>query len=236
MKNQDSFSVIRTTIEAEIASPGVLSISSARDRDGKTAVAAGIARSLAGAGYNTLIVDAAGPTAESIADKLGVPPSTPVTIAVTGDQLQSVVRAALPGCDVLALNEGDGSNPSAVSVNALFAALRAKYDYVIVDSRTIADGGAIFARCADGVVLAVREGRAATASDSEAVALLDRVRARFLGVVATAPRTGPHAGAATRDGVEQIGHARGGVLSRLRDFFAAGRSSTGPAVGTTTPE
>jgi Mrp family chromosome partitioning ATPase len=240
MKSQDSFGVIRATLEAEIAAPGVLAISSALQGDGKTAVTAGIARTLAAAGYRTLAIDAGGQTEESLCAKLGVSPSPPVSAATSAEHLRDAVRMAFAGCDVLSLSDiSDVGGPSAVAIAALYAAIRADYDYAIVDARAISDGGATFARCADGVVLAVREGRSAEVADTEAVALLERIRARFLGVVATAGSARgttryPHT--AESAGLVNPGRLLEGVRARLSDMFSSAREARGSAVGSTTPD
>jgi len=237
MKHQDSFSTIRATIEAEVAAPGILSISSARPGDGKTAVAAGIARSLAAAGYRTLALDATGATEETLAAKLGAPEPPAIVIGAAEQHFSAGVRMTPGGCDVLALASGEGNVPSALSIAALFAAVRASYDYVVVDSAAVAEGGATFARCADGVVLAVREGRPADPSDAEAVALLDRVRARFLGVVATMQATHVRHPLTETSGAESLAQVPRNALSRLRElFFTTAPENRGAAVGTTTPD
>ena len=235
MKSQDSFGVIRATVEAEIAAPGVLTISSAEGGDGKTAVATGVARSLAAAGYRTLVIDAGAPTAESFCAKLGLPPALPVSVATSAEHLSDSVHKAFAGCDVLLLAEDSEASPSAVAVAALFAAVRAQYDYAVVDTRAISDGGATFARCADGVVLAVREGRAAGAADGEAVAVLERIRARFLGVVATT-RAASELQTAKMSEAASPRRFLGGAVARLRDFFAVATKARGQAVGSTTPD
>jgi Mrp family chromosome partitioning ATPase len=225
MTQADSFGVIRATVEAEIASPGILTISSARPGDGKTGVAVGIARSLASSGYRTLLIDAGTDEGDVLSAKLGIPaPAVPVTAAA--EHLGNVVRPAFDGCDILSIRGGD-AGASAVAVGELFAAVRSSYQYAVVDARTVANGGATFARCADGVVLAVREGRAAESADHEAVAVLERIRARFLGVVATtgtstarrSDRSTDEANVspAVRSGGDPIGR----VVARLRDLFSA---------------
>lgn len=225
MKSKDSFGVIRATVEAEIAAPGVLTISSALAGDGKTGVAAGIARSLASAGYRTLVIDAGGQTAEPLCEKLGAPPAPPASVTTATDHLGDVVCTAFAGCDVLVLSEvSDVGGPSAVAVAALYNAIRPYYDYAIVDGRAIGDGGATFARCADGVVLAVREGRAAETADGDAVAVLERVRARFLGVVATAGSGAANVSARLPAEAAQPRGFFEGLRARLPDLFASMRS------------
>jgi Mrp family chromosome partitioning ATPase len=239
MKSPDPFSVIRATVEAEIAAPGVLTISSACAGDGKTAVATGVARSLAAAGYRTLLIDAAGVTAESLSERLGVPPPAAVSVTDATPNVSGAVRPAFPGCDVLALAAEGEAGPSAVALAEMFAAVRSQYDYAIVDARAVDDGGATFARCADGVVLAVREGRAAVSADGDAVALLERIRARFMGVVATEPA--PRTRTRTRRTEHPAGtpaprRTTSNVVARLFDLFSSNREDHGPAVGSTTSD
>lgn len=240
MTQADSYGVIRATVEAEIASPGILTISSARRGDGKTGVAVGIARSLATSGYRTLLIDAGNDGGETLGAKLGVASPPPVPVATAAEHLSDVTRLAFEGCDVLTIRGGE-AGASAVAIGDLFAAVRSAYQYTVVDAGTVGNGATTFARCADGVVLAVREGRAAESADHEAVAILERVRARFLGVVAT---TGPWKGNGSLPGDESsvtqtLRHNSdpiGRVAARLRDLFSASRKDRAPAIGSTTPE
>lgn len=237
----DAYGVIRATVEAEIASPGILTISSARAGDGKTGVAVGIARALAAAGYRTLLIDAGIDEGETLSAKLGVASPPPVPVSAAKEHLNDVTRVAFEGCDILTIRGGE-AGASAVAIGELFAAVRSTYQYAIVDARTVGNGGATFARCADGVVLAVREDRAAEGADNEAVAILERVRARFLGVVAT---TGPantkrsqqlDDASVTETTVRRGNDPIGNVVARLRDLFSAPRKDRGTVVGSTTPE
>jgi Mrp family chromosome partitioning ATPase len=167
------FMMIRTTVEAEIPAPGVLTVSSALDADGKTGVAAGIARSLASAGYMTIAIDASG----------NMMHGTSVEAAI--ERLGDSARQLAAGCDYISLAPDQARTASATAIAALYDAIRLRYDYAIVDAAVISDGGLALSRAADGVVLAVREGRAVTESDRDAVALFERLRVRFLGVIAT---------------------------------------------------
>jgi Mrp family chromosome partitioning ATPase len=225
MTQSDSFGVIRSTVEAEITSPGVLTISSARPGDGKTGVAVGIARSLAASGYRTLLIDAGTDEGHTLSARLGIQ-APPVPVAAAAEHLAKLVRPAFEGCDILSIRGGN-AGASAVAVAELFAAVKALYQYAIVDTRAIGNGGATFARCADGVILTLREGRAAESADSETVAVLDRIRARFLGVVATTSPVSAHDPTDSADGVgvkqtaRTIGDPIGRVVARLRDLFSA---------------
>jgi Mrp family chromosome partitioning ATPase len=148
-QTSNPFDLVRATIEAELAAPGVLAVTSALSGDGKTGIAAGLARSLAGA-----------PT-------------------------HLVTRRTSAGCDVLSILPAEARIASALAIATLYEAVRAHYDFAIVDAAVFTDGGLAFARGADGVVLALREGRAVAAADRDAVDLFERLRVRVLGVVAT---------------------------------------------------
>jgi receptor protein-tyrosine kinase len=175
------FLMIRSTIEAEVAAPGVLAVSSALAGDGKTGVTAGIARSLAAAGYRTLAIDAASQS----------PNATTVDAAVA--LIADTPRPVEAGCDFIAIAPGQARVASATAIAAFYASIREHYDYAIVDAAAIGNGGLAFARNADGVVLALRDGRAATDADRDTVALFTRLNVRFLGVVATHAERGRNA-------------------------------------------
>ncbi len=177
------FIVIRATVETDIAAPGILAISSAVTGDGKTAVAAGIARSLASAGYPTLVLDAGNVVALE-------PASAPraLTVEAVHERLNHAVRATESGCDYLSLLDLGAGVTSSVSIAALYQAVRERYAYAVVDAGVLNGTGLALARGADGVVLAIREGRAIVPPDGESVELLNRLKVRFLGVVATTER------------------------------------------------
>jgi len=167
------FMMIRTSIEAELPAPGVLIVSSALGSDGKSGVAAGIARSLASAGYATLAVDAGGAGLHGT--------SVETAIERVGDS----ARRLAAGCDYIALAPDHARAASATAIRTLYDAMRARYDYAVVDAAVIGNGGLALSRPADGVVLAVRQGRAVTDADRDAVQLFERLHVRFLGVIAT---------------------------------------------------
>jgi uncharacterized NAD-dependent epimerase/dehydratase family protein len=104
-------------------------------------------------------------------------------------RLAKAVRATGSGCDYLAIDDLEADVASAFAIRHLYAAMRAQYDYTVVDASVLNGTGLALSRGADGVVLAVREGRAIVAADSEAVELLTRLKAHFLGVVATTGTT-----------------------------------------------
>jgi succinoglycan biosynthesis transport protein ExoP len=172
-QTSNPFDLVRATIEAELAAPGVLAVTSALSGDGKTGIAAGLARSLAGAGYKTLAIDAAGAAPGAV--------GVEAAAALPGES----ARRTSAGCDVLSILPAEARIASALAIATLYEAVRAHYDFAIVDAAVFTDGGLAFARGADGVVLALREGRAVAAADRDAVDLFERLRVRVLGVVAT---------------------------------------------------
>lgn len=173
VETSDPFFLIRATIEAELAAPGVLVVSSAVRGDGKTGVTAGVVRSLAAAGYSTLAVDAAA----------NVPYA--VNVDDAGSLLAESARPSQAGCDVLSIAPAQARAASANAIAAFYKSARSRYDYTVVDAAVIGTGGLAFARAADGVMLTLREGRAVDRADRETVELFERLRVRFLGVVAT---------------------------------------------------
>lgn len=177
------FLLIRATIEAELPAPGILTVSSALPRDGKTGVTNGIVRSLAGAGYATLAIDAGA--------------STPHAMSVDSASalLAESARAVDAGCDFISIAPAHARAASAAAVKTFFESVRARYDYAVIDGAVVSAGGLAFARASDGVVLALREGRTVSDADRDAVELFQRLHVRFLGVIATRD-DGHNAGAA----------------------------------------
>ena len=167
------FLMIRATVEAELPAPGILTVSSALARDGKTGVTAGIVRSLTAAGYATLAVDAGASTPHAM------------SVEAASSLLAESARPVEAGCDFVSLAPAQARAASAAAITAFFATIRERYDYAIVDAAVINAGGLAFARSADGVILALREGRAVNEADREAVELFERLHVRFLGVIAT---------------------------------------------------
>jgi Mrp family chromosome partitioning ATPase len=189
MKHETSapnpFLLIRATIEAEIPAPGVLTVSSALPRDGKTGVTAGLVRALGAAGYATLAVDAGASTPNAV--------SVDAATAMLGESTRSLEA----GCDFVSIAPAQARTASAAAVAAFFATVRSRYDYAVIDAAVINGGGLAFARAADGVVLALREGRAVSEADRETVDLFGRLNVRFLGVIATRDESRHDAAAAT---------------------------------------
>jgi Mrp family chromosome partitioning ATPase len=181
-----SFTGIRTTLQSALALPCAVTISSTLRRDGKTAVAVGVARNFAQAGFTTLVVDAnADAPAVGRALELAELPVAasldPAIVAAATVRAETRVSAV----SIAAYRLIDGA--SAEEIATLVGALRARYDVTIVDGGEVFSGPFI-PRCAaacDGVVLAVRYARFPDPEDARVVATLQQAGATIVGSVPT---------------------------------------------------
>lgn len=91
------------------------------------------------------------------------------------------------------LRPSEGTLASPAAFNHAAAAWREKYDLLFVDAPDLLTPTVVMhlARTADGVLIAMRRGRAASARDREAAAILSHLGARTLGVVTTPARPRP---------------------------------------------
>jgi Mrp family chromosome partitioning ATPase len=174
----DPFDLIRATLEAQLATPATLLVASALPGDGKTAVAAGLARVLAAAGYRTVAIDASD-RRPALALRFECDEAPPEAL----DRAEP--RAIAPNLDLISIAHPRLLATARPELAAFVAGMRARYDFSVVDGSELPGGAVGLAREVDGVILAVRAGRASTVADREAVALLERFHAPFLGVVAT---------------------------------------------------
>jgi hypothetical protein len=158
--------LLRAHIEREFKGPAVILVTSAKSGDGKSLTAGALADCLARSGRRTALVD-------------------------------TTENAALPG-------HGDGSGALAVYVpmprpktplarqeTAQFVAdMRSSHEFTIIDSGALlsSEMTMAFAQSVDAVLLSVRLGRAPSDDDELTVRLLERLGARVLGIVASAPQ------------------------------------------------
>ncbi len=177
--------VVRTTLEATLKAPFSVAITSVEPGDGKTAMAVGLARAFADAGYRTAVIDA-NPDNPSVGHAVGL------GMLAAPRSLESVaalrVTAAAPNLDAGSI--ADGALMQATSSSALRAfaeELRGLYAVTVWDTGS-AFGGSLSIGCAtacDGVLVAVQFGRRVLPEDSRLVATLEQVGANVIGVVAT---------------------------------------------------
>jgi hypothetical protein len=172
------FLVIRATVEAQIPAPGILAVSSTLNGDGGTSMSAGIARSLAGSGYRALAVET------------GANVQQAVSVDGAASRLVECARPMDAGCDFISIACAQARSASSTAITALYQKIREHYEYAVVDAGLISGGGLPFSRNADGVVLALREGRPVADADRETVEVFERLRVHFLGVIATQLKKG----------------------------------------------
>jgi len=175
------FEILRSVVESSVPAPGIVTVCSAAAADGKSLTAFGLTATLAQAGHRALLLDAnlgnpavvtmreAGLRYEMIGDRVFSDP-------VTGVNIVTLAIAAVSARD---------ASPSTKQLHVLFAALRANYDFVVVDTERMAESRTALqlAALADGVILACRAGRMPKDEDQYMIRALENAHARMLGVV-----------------------------------------------------
>ena len=168
--------------------PRVIAITSSVSTEGKTTVAINLASTLAEAGFSVCLVDA-DLRRPSVAKVLGlVSPVGLTSVLIHQIELGEVLQHA--GSSLYVLTSGPTPpNPSEVLASSyvrdVIRSLLDKVDYVIIDTAPllpVADGSEV-AALADGTLLVARQGLTTDANVKRAVATLNRVDAKLLGVV-----------------------------------------------------
>jgi Mrp family chromosome partitioning ATPase len=176
------FEILRGSIEQSLSAPGVVAICSASHADGKSLTAFGLTATLAQAGHRSLLLDA----------NLTNPALTTVRENGLRYELigERVFNDPVTGVDVISFASagptgGREHTPSTKQLRVLLATLRARYDFIVVDTERIpASRTALqLAGLADGVILVCRAGRMPTGDDQYMVRALDNAHARVIGVV-----------------------------------------------------
>ena len=150
------------------APPGnvlVVSVTSAAAGEGKTLVAACLARSLAATGLRTIVVDT-NLTAPGIAEEFGVQPARMVDAVAAPDGVpldELVRRDGASGVDLVCAAKVDSPAEHILGHNGfarLICTLRQKYEVVIVDSTALSTGSSalLVSALADTTVLVVPAG------------------------------------------------------------------------------
>ena len=149
--------MLRSHVEAELKSPAVVLVTSAHSGDGKSLTAHSLASSFVRTGHRVALIS------QSQGDPDGAGPA----------------RIDLP--------EEDGDPAWRDRLSALVKRLRADYDFTIVDPGTFlgSDAAMALGRLVDGILLAVRVGRAPSDEDELMVRAIDHCGGRIIGVVAT---------------------------------------------------
>jgi succinoglycan biosynthesis transport protein ExoP len=164
MSDNAQFQLLRAHVERHVREPAVIIVTSAVARDGKSLTANALAECFARAGRRAALVDATGG-----ALSLAKSPSTALDEGVT------FVAAPKRGAALKRKAAADFVN-----------ALRASYDYTIVDSGPLLDDDFALSLVGsvDGMLVSVRVGRAPTDEDEMMVRLIEQSKGRIVGVVA----------------------------------------------------
>jgi len=171
--------------------PRVITIVSASPGEGKSTTAINIALALAEAEHNVVLVDAdlRRPRLAKYLDLVG--PVGLSTVLSGGASLDEVLQKT-PFSQLTALTAGTvPPNPSellgSLTAKKIFSDLRAKFDYVIIDSSPLlaVTDASVLAADADGAIFVVRTGKTKRDQLAHAIGMIRDVDAELLGAVMT---------------------------------------------------
>jgi len=189
----EAFRKLRTNLQflAVDNPPRLIVVTSSSPSEGKTTTAVNIALALAEAEHNVVLVDG-DLRRPRLAQYLGLVGSVGFSTVLSGGASLDEVLQSTKYSRLTALTAGTvPPNPSellgSLAAKKMFSELRAKFDYVIVDSAPLlaVTDGAILAAEADGAILAVRAGKTKRDQLAHAIGMLRDVDAKLLGGVLT---------------------------------------------------
>ena len=192
--------------------PKLLLISSAMPGEGKSTVAANLARTLAQSGSRVLLVDA-DLRKGHLHHLLGLQrqPGLVELLNQTCTPAQVMQKDSLPNLTFIACGAEPSGNPGDLllgsGLDKILAQWRQEFDYVVVDSSPLfaADDASCLAPKMDGTLFVVRNRHSGARTTREAVDLLAQRQARILGVI--------YNGA--------TGSGRSGYYYRYADYYPA---------------
>ena len=170
--------------------PKVLLITSAMPGEGKSTVAANLARTLALSGSRVLLVD--GDLRKGhLHHLLGLQrePGLAELLSQTCDPDKVMQKDSLAGLTFISSGAKLPGNPGDLflgsGLNQILARWRQEYDYVVIDSSPLfaADDASCLAPKVDGTLFVVRRRRSSARAAREAMELLAQRQARVLGVI-----------------------------------------------------
>jgi succinoglycan biosynthesis transport protein ExoP len=174
----------------EGARPKVLLIASATPGDGKSTVAANLARTLALSGSRVLLVD--GDLRKGHLHRLlGLKrePGLAELLAQNCDPDKVVQQDSLPNLTFISCGGYDSGNPGDLflgsGLDRILARWRQEFDFVVLDSSPLfaADDASCLAPKVDGTLFVVRNRQSSARAVREALDLLAQRQARILGIV-----------------------------------------------------
>lgn len=179
-------------VRSSLNRPRVVMVTSALPQEGKTVLAAGLARNAAGAGWRVCLIDC-DLRNPSVAREIGIPPEPGLARVLAGDSVGEglpLIRHVSAGLDVIPSGVAE-HDPQELLASGRLARLlemaRARYDLVIVDAPPVlaAADALILAGIVDATLLAVRWERTPRTAARDALRLLRDSHATLLGSVLT---------------------------------------------------
>jgi len=177
-------------LPTEEEKPKVLLITSAMPGEGKSTVAANLARTLALSGSRVLLVD--GDLRKGrLHHLLGLQsePGLAEVLNRTCDPGKAMQQDSLPNLTFMATGEKPAGNPGDLFLNSgleqILNQWRQEFDYVVLDSSPLfaADDASCLAPKVDGTLFVVRSRHSSARAVREALELLAQRQARVLGVI-----------------------------------------------------
>ncbi len=205
----EAFRTLRTNLQFLDFGRGsrVMVVTSAVEGEGKSTTAANLAIAIADSGLSVLVIDA-DLRQPRLADYLGIDGGVGLTDVLIGNvEVDDAVQpwgdqkmAVLPAGEI-------PPNPSELlqspALSMMLTALKKKYGTIIIDAPPLlpVSDGSILARRASGAIVVSSVKRSSRQQLQRALAVLDQVDAKTLGVVLTrVPLNGPDAIGATKYG------------------------------------
>jgi succinoglycan biosynthesis transport protein ExoP len=193
----EAFRALRAQLITRLEDPPsakIILVASAEVGEGKTTVAANLARVLATQERKVLLLDGE-LRRPSLKGLLGNPRGAGLEELLRGEVLlkEAAQASRIPGVDVLGAEEellGATDVASAPRFQMILRAAREQYDYIVIDSAplNVVSESALIARRADATVLVVRLGMTSRTSALGARKRLSDLRVRLLGAVVNGTR------------------------------------------------
>jgi polysaccharide biosynthesis transport protein len=169
--------------------PKVVLITSAIPGEGKSTVAANLARTLALGGASVVLVDG-DMRKGKLHDLMGLPqqPGLAEALSAPGELDKVIQTNCLPNLSFIARGSAPGHSGDlllASRLDELLTQLRDRFDYVLIDSSPVfaADDASTLAPMVDGTLFVVRSRFSRAGAVREAIELLYQRNARVLGVI-----------------------------------------------------
>lgn len=199
------------------APPRSVVVTSPAPGDGKSTIAAQLARLMAAAGQPVVLIDCdlRRPTQ---GDQFNVDSGVGVTQVLAGDVLleEALVESGTRGLQILPAGRIPPNPSELVGSNAMHRLIeRLAADHmVIIDAPPVlaVTDGALLSAAADGTILVTRLGRTHRAALEQSTKLLDQTKARLLGVVLNA---------ASKRSLTDSAYSYTGYTGYYKDYYAA---------------